>query len=118
MTGKDILELDDRQYEDVEVPEWHRAIRIRSLSLGDRLRVEALTPAGASGDVWLLFQTTVVQLSATNGDGNLLFTADDVPALADKNPLAINRIFWAAIRINKMRAEDVEELQRNFTKAP
>lgn len=118
MSGKDILEFDDRSYEDVVVPEWPSMVRIRSLSLADRFKVESLASANPTPETSTTFHATLVQLSCCNGDGNLLFAPEDIPALTTKNQMALERIFWAAIRLNKMRAEDVEELKRNFTSAP
>ena len=115
MTGKDILDFDDRQYETIEIPEWGRSIRVGTMGVLDRVRVESSaakldTPEGNAA-----FQATVVQLTAYNGDGQLLFAPEDIPALQQKSATAIAKLFGAALRVNKMRAEDAEEMQRNFT---
>lgn len=115
MTGKDLLALNDRQYEDIEVPEWGCTLRVGTMGVLDRVRVESSAAKMDSPEGNAAFQATVVQLTAYNGDGALLFTPEDIPQLQQKSATAIARLFGAALRVNKMRAEDAEEMQRNFT---
>ena len=114
MDKAQILSQDDRQYENVEVPEWGCTLRVGSIGLQDRLEIEALASASDNPERQAAFQATVVQRCTYNGDGCLLFSPEDVSALAAKNPVAIARLFGVAIRLNRMRAEDAEEMQRLF----
>jgi hypothetical protein len=52
----------------------------------------------------------LVSLCAVGDDASTLFTAADIPALNDADGGAVERIFEVAMRVNRLRKEDIDDL--------
>lgn len=116
--GRDaIIEMDDRQYDDVEVPEWGGKVRVRGMSGTQRDDYEAsiITNNGADRKVNLRnARAKLVARCIVDEDGKTIFTTEDVPALGRKSAVALERVFDAARRLSGMTEGDVERLAENF----
>ena len=106
-----VLAAQDVQREYVDVPEWNGGVYVQTISARAGLemvsrRSEADEKNQAVVGIELILAQTVVDEA-----GNLLFNAEDLPALMDKSRTAIDRIVAAAMRLNKMGtwAEDTEK---------
>ena len=102
LTKEAILAVDDRLYEDVEVPEWRTEgakdalVRVRSLSGMelDKFQASILTGKGKNRDVNLkALRSKLVALTVVDGLGVPIFSDADIQALGNKNAGALNRIF-------------------------
>ena len=100
-----ILAADDLGSEDVDVPEWGDGLtlKVRGLNAGE---VEEFGRAVNDGKLDNLLAKMVAKV-VMNGDGERVFTDDDVDALAAKSHVPIQRIFQAAQRVSGL--DDDEE---------
>ena len=112
--GRDtILDADDRKLEQVPVPEWGGDVTIRMMSANERdqWETEMFNPDGSvkTDTAAALLAVRVI----TDEDGKRLFADDDIEVLGAKSTAALNRIFVAAKRLNKLTLADVEDLEKN-----
>jgi hypothetical protein len=116
LSADHILQADDRQYEDVAVPEWGGTVRVRSLGAKERdaFEISIMTGKGKNRDVNMKnLRAKLVIYAAVNEHGNPLFTPDHIDALGQKNAAALDRVFTAAQRLSGLRPEDIDELTKN-----
>jgi hypothetical protein len=111
-----ILQVKDLKTQQVEVPEWGGAVIVRCLTGAARDSFEASLVDGkgksrAEGLVNL--RARLVALSVVDEEGNPLFTEADIAALGKKSAAALDRIFEAAQRLNRLAQTDVETLAKN-----
>lgn len=111
LTREDILARDDRRYEVVEVPEWGGSVRIRTLSARERDEFEESILRRRGQAVEVVMRGMRVRLAAlcmVDEQGNRLFSDDEVEVLADRSAAAIERVFEAAARLNRILPEDLQ----------
>ena len=116
LTKDQILQADDRKYQDVECPEWAGTVRVRSLSGMERdaFETSVLTGKGKNRDVNLRnLRAKLVALTVVDGIGEALFSEPDIKALGAKNAAALDRVFSVAQQLSGLREEDVEDLVKN-----
>lgn len=112
-----ILAFDDQETVDVIVPEWRgETVRLRSMTADDRDGWETaiivrndLPPAERQRGL----RARLVALCAVNDRGERIFGDEDVAALARKSAKAIDRLFDAAMKLNRLGAKDVEDEVKN-----
>jgi hypothetical protein len=107
LTKDQILSSDDLPRELVKVPEWGGEVYVRTMSGADRDAFEADFQRDRSKDIRAKLAVRVV----CDRSGQRLFTDADIPALSNKSAAALDRIFAAAIKLNKISKDDVEELK-------
>lgn len=111
----------DIKYEDVEVPEWGGAVRLRSLTGEERDDYEAsmVRQVGNKAKANLRnMRAKLVALSAVNEDGSPLFDPADLMRLGQRNSAALDRLFEACQRLSGLSEDDVKELEEGFAPAP
>jgi hypothetical protein len=113
LSTEQILSADDRNYEDVKVPEWGGTVRVVGMSGSDRNAYQAsLVVIGSNGNVQRLNMTDqLAKLLArclTDGEFNRLFSDKEVKALGAKNGAVLERLSGVAQRLSGLRKEDVE----------
>ncbi|MFS1524753.1 hypothetical protein ACL7TT_11655 [Microbulbifer sp. 2304DJ12-6] len=120
LSKTEILGADDLLYEEVAVPEWGGTVRVRNLTGGERDQFEAYCVSAGQNGVGGLnkVRATAVSLTVVDKNGERLFTEGDVEALNKKSGAALDRVFTVAQRLNKLSEADIEELKKNFQKAP
>ena len=91
-----ILAADDLGREEVEVEEWGETVTVRGLTAGEVEKWGREVNAGTLEDI----MPKMVAAVCINGNGQRLFTDDDIEALAGKNPKAILNIFNVAQRLS------------------
>ena len=101
-----ILGTCDLSKTSVEVPEWGCTVHLRSMSGTDLMRIRGCKD-GYDQDVMTVCLCTVDET------GRRVFEDTDFAALKGKSISAINRIVRAAVALNKMRAEDVEDEKKD-----
>jgi len=107
LTRAAILEANEMQPVVVPVPEWGGDVLVRPLTLGE---MSALLPKiQRDGDV----SVDLVIACACDDSGVLLFSPDDADALRSKHYAAMQRVAMVALKVNRMRKEDTEELEKN-----
>jgi hypothetical protein len=101
-----ILCADDITLEVVEIPEWGGNVNIRTMTGAQRDALENRIRDDKQRDV----RAYVAVACACDEQGNQLFTKADIQALSKKSGKALDRIFEAAIALNKISKEDVDAL--------
>ena len=112
LTKEQILRADDLSREKVEIPEWGGVVFVRTLSGTERdaweLRLSSIREKGV-GDI----RASLAVACVVDESGKRLFADSDIAELGKKSWKPLDRIFDVAMRLNKMREEDVEELAKN-----
>ncbi len=116
-----ILTANDLQTEDVEVPEWGGAVRVRSFTGRERDAFESSMVRGDGRDrkVDLTnMRARLVGLTVIDETGQRLFTDEEVDLLGAKSGAALDRVFAIAQKLNGLSGADVEELSKNSSGVP
>ena len=116
-----ILAAQDLQTEDVEVPEWGGAVRVRSFTGRERDAFESSMVRGDGRDrkVDLTnMRARLVGLTVIDETGQRLFTDDEVDLLGAKSGAALDRVFAVAQKLNGLSGADVDELSKNSSGVP
>ena len=116
-----ILTAQDLQTEDVEVPEWGGAVRVRSFTGRERDAFEASMVRGEGRDrkVDLTnMRARLVGLTVIDETGQRLFTDEEVDLLGAKSGAALDRVFAVAQKLNGLSGADVDELSKNSSGVP
>ena len=116
-----ILAAQDLQTEDVEVPEWGGAVRVRSFTGRERDAFEASMVRGEGRDRKVDLTTMrarLVGLTVIDETGQRLFTDEEVDLLGAKSGAALDRVFAVAQKLNGLSGTDVEELAKNSSGVP
>ena len=116
-----ILAAQDLQTEDVEVPEWGGAVRVRSFTGRERDAFEASMVRGDGRDrrVDLTnMRARLVGLTVIDESGQRLFTDEEADLLGAKSGAALDRVFAIAQKLNGLSGADVEELSKKSSGVP
>ena len=116
-----ILTANDLQTEDIEVPEWGGAVRVRSFTGRERDAFESSMVRGDGRDrkVDLTnMRARLVGLTVIDETGQRLFTDEEVDLLGAKSGAALDRVFAVAQKLNGLSGTDVEELSKNSSGVP
>lgn len=116
LTKEDILNANDLPTETVLVPEWGGEVKIRCFTGEERDELENALLKEKQGDGVNIVnhRARVVALAICQPDSSEnMFSFDDVKALAKKSSIALSRVYKAAIKLSKMRKEDIEEEAKN-----
>lgn len=111
LTKEAILAAEDRKTTDVDCPEWGGAVRVATIQalVHDRWMARHAKD-GASPE---MFRIQYVALCCVDGEGNPLFTPDDVEALGRKSFQPINRLYEAAAELNGLATGVAEDVAKN-----
>ena len=117
--GDDVLAVEDRPRKRVEVPEWGGHVYVATIGgdLRDEWEVDCLDPAtGAQKRSHIRARLLVRCL--VDSEGRRLFRDDQVADLSRKSARALQRCFDVALRLNRLRKADLEELEGNSPAGP
>lgn len=116
LTREQILGADDIKTELVNVPEWGGEVRVRvlpgsmrALWVSDCMKRSRPDGTVDTGNM----RETLCAMCIVGDDGAQLFHLGDLEALSKKSSVALERVFRAAQRINALRDEDMERLEKN-----
>ncbi|MET3431435.1 hypothetical protein ABIC71_000913 [Herbaspirillum seropedicae] len=101
-------------FTDVPVPEWGGSVRVRSMSGADREAFYQALPKSVDGTTPIgTFQATLVAFTAVDADGNLLFTAEQVELLRQRQASALERVAMVVMQMNGLGGAAVEDEVKN-----
>lgn len=109
LTRDQILKASDLKTEVVRVPEWGGTVNVRTMTGSERDRFEAEFLKDRSKD----FRAKLAAFTLCDPSGALLFSEEDIPALAAKSVSALQRVYNVALRLNAVSRDDVSELAGN-----
>lgn len=120
LSKEQILAADDSKKELVQVPEWGGEVWVKCMSGSDRDTWEfsifaERQKAEKEGRSFSIpnFRARLVAATLCNEKGERLFSNEEIVVLGNKSSAALESVFLAARRINKLRDEDVESLVKN-----
>lgn len=113
----DILAVNDRLTELVEVPEWGGSVYVRTMSAAERdLEERRIYDAqqGKKGSAAMAnFRARFLALTLVDEQGAPLFTLKEVDQLAEKSFAVVSRLFEVSQRINGVTKEEIEAIEGN-----
>ena len=112
LTKDAILAVADMTRETVAVPEWGGEVCVRAMSGSERDAFESHCFANKD-QPFLNARAKLASLCVCDDAGARLFTDSDVAALSAKSAAALDRIYDVAIRLSRMRKEDLETSEKN-----
>ena len=111
---EDILGFNDKKFVVFPIPEWNMA------------NTTIIVMDGLSRDKWetQIYERAENRSKQSNrglfaclvigdSEGKRLFNDSDVEALSQKSGIVLDRILAEGLKLNKLRAEDIEELSKN-----
>jgi len=113
LSKQDILNAEDTKTTVVDVPEWGGQVTIGTMTGFARDQFEAAIIGKNGGVNATNVRAKLAASTLQDEKGNLLFTEKDVAALGKKSAAALDRIFEAAQKLNRISNDDVEELAKN-----
>lgn len=115
LTLDDILSADDVQIEPVSVPDWGGRLYVRSISGDKRDEIDQeFSAVNGSGPNLVGMRARVVGACLCDAHGKFRNPTDSqILALGKKSGAMLDLVFDVCQRLNWMRAEDVEELEKN-----
>jgi hypothetical protein len=121
LTRDQIFNKDDLKRETIEVPEWGGSVTIRELTGREHqeLAREAVSSKDEDDEArGAKFITSLLQKVIVDEEGQPLFGPDDIDELTSKSSRVLQRLFTEAQRISKIRASDIEEIEKNSGATP
>lgn len=114
---EEVLEVKrDFEMRKVEVPEWGGEIYVRTMTSEKRALFEAM--AKDEGNAKAMAREKITIWTACDDTGQMIFKDADAQALSQRSSLVLDRIVEAALKVNTISREDVEEIQKNSGKDP
>jgi len=112
MLSKDaILNAEDIKRETVAVPEWGGDVIVGTMSGAARDLFESQLINKKTGTKNVRAKLAAATLQ--NEDGSLMFSESDVERLGNKSAAALQRVYDVAVKLNRIGADDVDELAKN-----
>ena len=117
LTRDQILQADDLKHIDVDVPEWGGQVRVKVLSMRERIRFQdaARTKDGKTPEN---IMELLVVACAIDEKGEPLFKPEDVAALGEKSSEAVRKVFDKAMDLNGMNEKSVDDLAGESEPSP
>jgi hypothetical protein len=112
LSRDDILRARSLPSEEVAVPEWGGAVRVRALTAGERDSFELDMKDARDGGKPNIRGALAVRV-LVDEDGRRLFEDSDAATLASLHAKPLDRIFSAATRLSGITPDDVEVLEKN-----
>lgn len=114
LNKEQILDSNDIKTQVVDIPEWDGQVTIKMLSALEKDTLENLIypmnktkkPIDNIRAAWCAF-------SIVDEKGKKLFSIVEIDALGQKSAAALDRIFTAALSLNKVTAKDIDGLAKN-----
>lgn len=108
-----ILEAKDIKTEIVDVPEWGGSVMVKLLTGKERDEFEASSLDSKNNFKKDNIRAKMVLKCAINEDFTPMFSPADLDSLGAKSSVALDRVFWAAMKLNKMGQTEIDELVKN-----
>lgn len=121
----DIVASQDKEYQDVDVPEWGGTVRIATMSGEDRDRWElSMMQADDSSERGFKLnfdaysRVRLVAMCLVDNNFNRIFTTtEEMDALAKKSGKVMDLLYDVAQRVNGITDEDIDDLEKNSVSA-
>lgn len=118
LTREAILNAQDIEIREVEIPEWDGVVYVRGMTGRERDDFENSLYKQRGRDRQLNIRNARAKLVAkctVDENGTRLFTEADIQELGNKSAKAIDRIFTVAMELSGITESDMDEMTENFT---
>lgn len=105
-----ILRSDDLKRKNVDIPEWKGSVIVQEMTSAGRIVLERIMKDDDACEKW---RGMMVVLSVVDKDGAAVFTENDLPALGEKSPAALDRIAMVAQKLSGLYSGADEEAEKN-----
>ncbi len=117
LSRSDILEAEDLQIKEIEIPEWGGTIRVRGLTgtQRDEYLSSLLVNPGVSADLKLANATAkLVYQCVVDKEGKPAFREGDILLLGKKNGHALNQVYELASELSGLETKDIEKITQSL----
>lgn len=114
----DILGTTFARHEDIEIPEWDLTVRIRSMTAADRDAWGQEMYTESQVGLVQNFRARLLAHVLIDEEGKRIFTPAEAAALGEQDSEVIERIYKAAMKLNKLGKEATEEAEKNLEPGP
>lgn len=118
LTKEQILAAADIRVKEVDVPEWGGTVFVRTPTGREQDQFDKSLEGKDGKRDGRRFSELFCALYLSDAEGNRIFTDSDAPMLGKKSMRAIRRIMDAALELNGLKKEAVEEMEKNFDAMP
>jgi len=109
----DILDSIDSKTITLEVPEWGGQVLVSTMSGFARDRFEASMVGKQGGANLVNIRAKLAAATLVDEDGKLMFSESDIEKLGKKSCAALDRVFEASQKLNRLFDADIEDLAGN-----
>ncbi len=113
LSREEILGKRHGRVEEIKVPEWGGTVFVREITASERDAFEASSLDKKGGAKMVNIRARLAVLTLADSEGKRLFSDGDVAALGELPASAMDRIFEASMRVNRLTKSDVDELEKN-----
>jgi hypothetical protein len=107
LTAEQIRNQNDLKIEIVDVPEWGGEVKIKEMNVRQRGEFELWVKKNENNLVEI--RERLLVMVVVDDDGMPLFKESDVSVLQQKNAVPVDRIFEAAIKLNKLSNKSLDD---------
>jgi len=121
LTKQQIVDANDLETVEVNVPQWGGSVLVRALTAKQRGQLmSTLIDQTKDGRTLRLqdLQARLCAMSIVDGQGKRFFSDNELAALGAKSSAALQRVFEVAQRLSGLSDEQVEELSKNSEETP
>lgn len=123
LSAQDILSANDLTTEEVHVPEWGGTVLVSEMSAHARDEFEQwmgrqYRSTQDQEDPYYHVRAPLCAMCIVDSNGNRLFSIEQVERLGRKNGNALDRVYEAANRLNKVFGQEREQEVKNSEAAP
>jgi len=113
LTIQDILGIEDKKIEPLDIPEWEGTVYLRIMSAQERSELEDIFIKMKANAQTGKFRKEMLKRTLVDVTGQHLISDDAVAThVMKKNALVIESIFEKACEVNGFRERDVETLKK------
>jgi hypothetical protein len=109
LSATEILEADDIQVVDIDVPEWGGVVKLRPMSAEESIAYNEAVKAGDKRHGAVILASTCL----VDEEGKKLFTEDQARGLVKKSLAALLRIQKVALKVNGFVDDEVKEAKND-----
>jgi len=113
LSAQDILSCDDSMAQKINIPEWGGDVYIRTMSGSERDSWELHAEAQLDKTNSVNVRAKLASLTLCDEKGKRLFSDNQLAALGKKSGKALDRVYSASLKLNKVTDADIKELEKN-----
>ena len=119
LTRDQIVRAEDRKRELVSVPEWGGSVYVGSMTGKERDEFEMWANSLSDGNGKIgkpsNIRARLACMTIVDENHTRLFSLDDMAILGERNAAALDRIFDAAMRVNRMGKAEADTIAEGFS---